>query len=140
MKKLLHFEFLPRSADLALLILRLSFGLGLLWNHGWGKLLKFSTLQDSFPDPLGIGSTFSLIGALLGEVFFAAFLALGLYTRLSALVCGFTMGVAFFVVHGSALSGPNSGEMSFLFLSVFVALFIAGGGRFSLDRKLGAAS
>jgi len=140
MKKLLQLDFLPRSSDLALLVIRLTFGLGMLWLHGRVKLLDFEKMSSSFPDPLGVGHTTSLVLAILGEALFPALLALGLFTRLSALISGFTMGVAFFVMHHGALSGQNSGEMSYLYLAAFTALLIVGGGRFSLDRKLGAAA
>ena len=65
-------------------------------------------------------------------------LILGLFTRLAALGSAFTMGVAFFLVHKAQLSGPDSGEMGLLYLGGFVALFIAGGGRFSCDARMGA--
>ena len=55
--KFLHFNFLPRSADVALLLLRVWFGLSLLWLHGWGKLMNFSAMTEKFSDPLGIGKT-----------------------------------------------------------------------------------
>jgi putative oxidoreductase len=139
MKKLLFLDFLPRSADLALLLIRLMTGLSMVWFHGRGKLLNFESMHTQFPDPLGVGSTTSLVLALFGEVLFPAFLALGLLTRLSALISAFTMGVAFFVIHGGALSGQNSGEMSYLYLAAFCVPLLAGGGRYSLDRKLGAA-
>lgn len=138
MKKLLHFDFIPRSSDLALLLLRLVFGFGLFWLHGRGKLMDFSNLRGNFPDPLGVGSQTSLILALMGEVLCAALVAVGAYTRLAALGCAVTMGVAFHFVHGDKLMGDGNGELAFLFLAAFVALFIAGGGRYSLDAKLGA--
>jgi uncharacterized membrane protein YphA (DoxX/SURF4 family) len=87
----------------------------MVWFHGRGKLLNFESMHTQFPDPLGVGSTTSLVLALFGEVLFPAFLAFGLLTRLSALISAFTMGVAFFVIHGGALSGQNSGEMSYLY-------------------------
>ncbi len=138
MKKFLQLDFLPRSADLALLFLRLHFGIGLLWLHGKGKVESFSKLSTSFPDPLGLGSTPSYYLALMGEILFPALLILGLFTRLAALGSAFTMGVAFFLVHKAQLSGPDSGEMGLLYLGGFVALFIAGGGRFSCDARMGA--
>jgi putative oxidoreductase len=113
MKKLLTLSALPASSDLALLALRLWFGLPLLINHGWPKLLTFSEKAATFSDPLGIGHTPSMIGAILGEVACSTLLILGLGTRLAAVGAGFTM---------------------------CVALFIAGAGKFSLDRKMGAAS
>ena len=46
-----------------LLMLRLSLGLGMLFNHGLDKLNNFSAHSDKFPDPLGIGSvpSFALV-------------------------------------------------------------------------------
>jgi putative oxidoreductase len=48
------------------------------------------------------------------------------------------MATAFWLIHGARLKGDNNGELAFLYLGVFVALFIAGAGRFSLDARMGA--
>lgn len=138
MKKLLHLDFLPRSTDLGLLLLRLTFGAGLLYLHGWGKLADFGNLRGKFSDPLGIGSPASLTLTVFGEVVCMALIVLGLYTRLSALVGAITMAVAFFIVHGGKLSGQGNGELAFTYLAAFATLFVAGAGRYSLDAKLGA--
>ncbi len=138
MKKFLQLDFLPRSTDLALLFLRLHFGIGLIWLHGKGKVESFSKLSTTFADPLGVGATTSYYLALVGEILFPALLILGLFTRLAALGSGFTMGVAFFLVHKAQLSGPGNGEMALIYMGAFMALFIAGGGRFSCDAKMGA--
>ena len=56
-----------RRADLAgwgLCWLRVSTGLMMLLAHGWPKLANFSTLAKVFPDPLGVGSTASLLLAV----------------------------------------------------------------------------
>ncbi|HEX2853211.1 MAG TPA: DoxX family protein [Opitutaceae bacterium] len=136
--KLLHLDFLPRSGDLGLLVLRLTFGAGLLYLHGWGKLTDFGNLRLKFPDPLGVGSMPSLTLAVFAEVICAGLIVLGAYTRLAALAGAITMGVAFFLVHGGKLSGPGSGELACAYLAAFAALFVAGAGRYSLDAKLGA--
>ncbi len=136
--KLLHLNFIPPSADLALLVLRLCFGGAMLVLHGWGKLANYSDMLAKFGDPIGLGKAPSLMLVIFAEVVCAAMLAVGLFTRLAALILGFTMGVAFFIAHGGKLSGPGSGEMAFLFLAVCVALFLAGGGKFSVDAKMGA--
>ena len=133
MKKLLHLDFLPRSPDVALLLLRLIFGGAMLGLHGWDKLMKFGEMSPKFADPLGVGSTTSLVLALVGEVLCAALLVVGAYIRFAALGAAITMGVAFFIVHGGQRSGPGSGEMSFLYFSAYLALLFAGGGRYSLD-------
>jgi putative oxidoreductase len=136
--KFLHLNFLPRSADAALLLLRIWFGLSLLSLHGWGKLVNFADRSGRFADPFGIGSTASLALVVFAEVFCAALLVLGIFTRLAALITGFTMFMAFWAGHGARLTGPNHGELSFIFLGGFLALFLAGGGRFSVDARIGA--
>jgi len=136
--KFLHFNFLPRSADTALLLLRLWFGGSMLFLHGWGKVTSFSERMDKFADPFGIGSTASLTLVVFAEFVCAGLLMLGLFTRAAAVVCAITMAVAFAHAHGMKLSGPGNGELAFLFLGAFVALFLAGAGRFSIDAKLGA--
>jgi putative oxidoreductase len=138
MSKFLHLNFLPRSADLALLVLRLVFGLSLLLLHGWGKLMAFSSTTSTFPDPLGIGHLPSLILAILGEVVCSSLVVVGLFTRFAALGSLITMGVAFFLVHGHRLAGQSNGELAMVYGTVFLALFFAGGGRFAVDAKLGA--
>lgn len=136
--KFLHLNFLPRSADLALLVLRVWFGGSMLLLHGWGKLMNFSTLAGQFADPIGIGKTPSLVLAIVGEVLCSALLVAGLFTRVAALGVGITMGVAFWFAHGAKLTGQGNGELAFLFLGAFATLFVVGGGRYSVDASLGA--
>ena len=132
--RLLRLDFLPVNADLALLALRLWLGLTLLFNHGLDKLLSFSEKASGFPDPLGVGHSASLALAVFGEVVCSALLVLGLMARLASLGLAINMSVAFFLVHQTALSGEHSGELAFVYLAGFVALLIAGPGRFSLDQ------
>jgi putative oxidoreductase len=136
--KFLHFNFIPRSTDLALLGLRVWLGASMLLLHGWGKLMKIVRGDIEFADPLGIGALPTLILAVFAEVICAALLVAGAWTRFCALVLGVTMGVAFFISHQAKLSGPGNGELAFIFLAGFVALFLAGGGRFGFDNTLGA--
>ena len=136
--KFLHLNFLPRSADVALLLLRVWFGGSMLLLFGWSKLINFSSMAPNFGDPIGIGKTPSLVLVVFAEVVCSAMLVLGLFTRVAALVIAINMGVAFWLAHGGKLSGPGNGAMAFLFLGVYLALFVAGGGKFSLDAKLGA--
>jgi putative oxidoreductase len=141
MKSIIRFfqlNFFPRSVDLALLALRIWLGLTMLLNHGRGKLMGFSQMADKFSDPLGVGPTISLSLAIFAEVVCSALVAMGFLTRFAALVLVILTGVAFFLVHGRAMSGPASGELAFIYLAGFFAIFLAGPGRFSIDRKLGA--
>jgi putative oxidoreductase len=136
--KFLHLNFIPRSSDAALLVLRIWFGASMLLLHGWGKLTGFSAMAEKFLDFLGMGRTPSLGLAVFAEVVCAALLVAGLWTRVAALALVVTMAVAFWVAHGGRLSGPGSGEMAFLYLGAYVVLFVAGGGKYSLDAKMGA--
>lgn len=136
--KFLQFSFVPASVDLALLVLRLWLGLTLGLNHGWGKFAGFGPIVDKFADPLGIGRTASLTLVVFAEFVCAALLAAGCFTRFAALVLAINMSVAFFMVHQSVLEGPGSGELAFIYLAGFVTLFVAGGGRWALDRRFGA--
>jgi putative oxidoreductase len=138
MKKLLHLDFLPRSADLALLTLRLWYGLAMLLLHGWGKLVGFTEMSAKFSGMFGLSPKATLSLAIVGEVVCTVLIVVGLWTRLAALGAAITMFVAFWIAHGHKLTGPGSGEMAFLYLGAFVALFLAGGGRYALDAKLGA--
>ena len=129
--------FIP-SADsdltsLALLVLRLWFGLTMLFNHGIGKLAHFSEVVQTFPDPLGLGQEASLVLVVMAEVLGSLFLVFGLMTRLAALVLVIDLFVAFLMVHKTAMTGQGSGELAFLYLAGFITLLIAGGGLFSLD-------
>jgi putative oxidoreductase len=119
-----------------MLVLRLWLGLTMLLNHGLEKVLKYSDMSGSFPDPLGVGSTASLVLAILGEAVGSALLVLGFFTRPAALSLVVTMGVACLLVHGGSLSGEKSGELAFIYLAGFLAILIAGPGRFSLDQLL----
>lgn len=136
--KFLHLNFLPVSGDAGLLVLRVWFGGSMLFLHGWGKLMNFSMYAEKFADPLGLGKTPSLVLITFAELACAALIALGLFTRLSALILGIGMAVAFWFAHGAKLSGPGNGEVAFLYLGACLALLLAGAGKFSVDAKIGA--
>lgn len=122
--------------SLALLVLRAWLGVTMLANHGYGKLTTFSEKSASFPDPLGVGHAMSLTLAVSAEFFCSLLLVAGLLTRVAAFALAITMAVAFFIVHHGALGGERSGELAFIYLSGYVALLIAGPGRFSADGLL----
>jgi len=116
-----------------LLAARILFGL-LLASHGLQKMMEFSIMETQFPDPLGIGSNVSLILAIFGELVCSIAFIFGFLTRLAMIPMIFTMCVAFVSVHGSSIS---AGELAFVYLLVFVLLFIAGPGKYSVDNFLG---
>ncbi len=135
MLKLLRLSFLPRSTDLGLLALRVGLGATMLYYHGWDKLSHFADKAGKFPGVFGLPSNISLGMAVFAEFFCALLVILGVFTRLAALNLVVTMGVAFFVVHKAALTGPGSGELAYVYLIGFLALVFAGAGRYSVDRS-----
>jgi putative oxidoreductase len=119
--------------NLALLVMRLWLGPAMFFNHGLDKLVHFKDIAPGFPDPLGIGQPVSLALVMFAEVVGSLLLIVGLLTRFAALTLVIDLFVAFLMVHQTALSGKNSGELAFIYLSGFVVLLIAGGGMISLD-------
>ena len=124
-------DSLPTS--LGLLVLRLWLGLTMFFNHGVDKLNHFSVMSSKFPDPLGIGPAPSLALVTFAETAGALLLALGLLTRFAALTLVIDLGVAFIMVHKSV---TGLGELAFIYSAGYVALLLAGGGRFSIDQAL----
>ena len=97
------------------------------------KLQGFESLSATFPDPLGIGSQLSLSMAIFGELVCSTAVIFGFLTRLAIIPMAFTMTVAFFITHGGSLA---EGELAFAYLVVFVLLFFAGPGKYSIDGLL----
>jgi putative oxidoreductase len=120
--------------SLGLLVLRVGVGAMMLLGHGWAKLAGFGTLSDSFPDPLGIGSTASLVLAITAEALCSLLLILGLGTRFAAIPLLVTMLVAAFVVHGGDPWAKK--ELALLYAVPFLTLILTGGGSWALDSVL----
>src|SRR5262245_53370582 len=124
-------------ANLGLLVLRVWLGIALLLNHGWTKLAHFGEMSQQFPDLLHVGSSaVNLALAVFAEFVCSALLVVGLFTRFAALVLTINMAAAFFLAHKMALKGEHSGELAFIYLAGYVALLIAGPGRYSIDASL----
>ncbi len=104
--------------------------------HGLGKWQKSSELAGTFPDPFGAGSATSLYLAIFAEVVCSALLVVGAATRLALVPLVITMAVAFFAVHGGALSGEHSGELAFIYMGGYLALLLCGPGRYSVDHLI----
>ena len=120
---------------LAALLLRLSAGSLMLVNHGLDKLVHFSNKASRFSDPFHIGSTTSLALVVFAEFFCAAFVVLGLFTRVAAIPLIIGMGVALFYVHNGKFFGE--GEAAGLYMVCFLVILLLGPGKVSLDRFVG---
>lgn len=114
-----------------LLIVRVVFGV-MLMNHGIDKWANYQELSAVFPDPLGIGSPFSLGLAIFGELACSMAFIIGFLYRLAMIPMIFTMCVAFFIVHADDPFAVK--ELAFVYLVVFVLMYIVGPGKFAVDR------
>ena len=117
---------------LALLILRIGFG-GFMLTHGIPKINRLFESPVKFADPFGFGEMPTLILTLIGEVVAPIFIIIGYKTKWAASLSAITMAVAAFVVH--AKDDLATKEHALLFLIAFIAIFLAGPGKYSLDRK-----
>jgi putative oxidoreductase len=124
---------LSRYAPLMLGILRIVSGL-LFLAHGTQKFLSFPGGQNA-----GSGLALASPGHWAGivELVAGALLALGLFTRPAAFVASGTMAVAYWYAHAPQGFFPvnNGGDAAILYCFVFLYIFVAGPGRFSLDAR-----
>jgi putative oxidoreductase len=115
-------------------------GSGVLFmQHGvqklFGLLLKPDGTWSGAPEAF---SQMWFAGVL--EVFGGGLIVLGLFTRPVALILAAEMAVAYFQAHAPRGPWPilNGGESAALFCFIFLYLFAAGGGPYSLDAALRA--
>ena len=100
--------------------------------HGLPKLSKLlSGGEIQFADPIGLGSTLSLVLVVFSEVLCSAFIAIGYKTKLATLPLIFTMLVAAFIIHIN--DGIYKQEKAILYILVYLSFLITGSGRFSID-------
>lgn len=118
--------------DLALAILRVSFS-GMILTHGIPKISMLLDNASGFPDPIGIGSTTSLILAIIGEVVAPLLVLIGFKTRIAAIPVVVTMAVAAFVVHLN--DDIATKEKALLYLFAFIVIALVGAGRYSVDGR-----
>jgi putative oxidoreductase len=107
----------------------------MLVSHGLDKLMHFADKAGKFADPFGIGSTTSLSLTVFAEFFCAAFIILGLFTRLAAVPLVIAMSVALIYAHKGQFFGD--GEKAAIYLVAFLAILFIGPGKASLDRFIG---
>lgn len=137
MNSFIRLSFLPHGYSLALLVLRAWVGASLFLRHGLEKITGFTQMAQHFPNPVHIGSEWSLAYALFCDAFCSLFLIIGLGTRWAALFIAVNTSIAFLFVHKLHLSGEHGGELAWLYLAAALTLFIAGAGKFSIDHGLG---
>lgn len=139
MKKFFSTQYSEGAFNVAILALRLCFGLILCFYYGLDKLQNFGHLQYVFPDPFHIGHRIALSLVIFAELLCSLLLAIGLFTRFAALVACFSMCVAEFWAHHGQVAHMNGilHEQAWLYLTAFFAILLLGPGRISVDGAMG---
>jgi len=127
-----------RNDDIARLLLRLGFGI-LLMFHGMHKLISGIAPIQGMLQSHGLPAWFGY-AVFIGEIIAPIFIILGFYSRIAALIMAFNMLVAislttgFFPVHLTK-SGAPMFELPLLYFLAAVILFFAGPGKYAINRK-----
>jgi putative oxidoreductase len=109
-------------------VLRIMTGL-LFLEHGTQKFFAFPGPGPALTPLLTIQGLLELVGGVL--------ILIGLFTRPVAFILAGDMAVAYFYAHAPRGFFPtlNMGQLAILFSFVFLYLFVAGGGAWSIDQQ-----
>ena len=120
---------------LGLLVLRLVLAL-IFFSHGYPKVTHSAPGMQAFFVEHGLPGYFVYISGVM-EVFGALLLALGVFTRVAALLLAIEMGVAIWKVHsGGGYLAVHNYEFPLVMLAASFALATVGAGRLSLDQPM----
>jgi putative oxidoreductase len=126
---------MPMTLNIGLFLLRFVSSAIMIMNHGWPKLMQYQNLSTVFPDPLGLGNSFSLSLAIFTEVLCAFFVLIGFFTRVSSILLFTTMTVAFMIVHGP--DAFEKKELAVIYALIYFVIALTGPGGWSFDAKQG---
>ena len=109
-------------------VLRIITGL-LFLEHGTQKLFAFPGPGPALTTLLVVQALLELVGGIL--------ILIGLFTRPVAFILAGDMAAAYFMAHAPRGFFPtlNGGQLAILFCFVFLYLFVAGGGVWSVDEQ-----
>ena len=118
---------LEKARPYILSVLRIVVAL-LFLEHGLQKLFAFPSAGPPMTPLLYVQAVIELVGGVL--------LLVGAYTRVIAFILSGDMAVAYFMAHfpRSFFPAVNGGDSAVLYCFVFLYLFFAGGGPWSVDR------
>lgn len=129
-----------RKTDLGLLIIRIGIGLSMALFHGWGKITSPDrwAAYGANMERFGIGFAPEFWGFMAGFAEFGCSLLiiLGLFHRPATLMLAFTMLVASMRHLSLPEDNPGSGfsgaSHALEMLTIYIALFLSGPGKYSL--------
>ncbi len=122
------------QADLSILILRVGISFFML-RHGHDKFYDFfvNGARD-FPDPIGLGAVPSFLLTIFAEFICSILLVLGLFSRFALITLIICMLVISFILPDKIVIDDI--EHAVMFLIVYIAIFISGVGKYSVDNAI----
>ena len=122
-------KYFKAHYDKLYVVFRVIVGL-LFFVHGAQKLFGWFGAKGVVP----LMSMFGAAGVI--ETVVGLLIAVGLFTRLAALIGGLEMIAAYFIAHvpKGILPYENGGELALLYLAAFFIVIINGNGKASLEK------
>ena len=119
------------EVNIAILFLRFFVGFMML-THAVDKIENFSVIAESFPSPFGLNSWVALSIITFVEFVGSIMIIAGLFTRIATIILALGMVTAAFFTFPEFFLKQS--ELALMYLGIYIALFITGGGNFSLDK------
>jgi putative oxidoreductase len=131
MRRLFQMGSSEEYMNILIFVLRISLAAFMI-THGWPKLNKLLAGGEiQFGDPLGLGTTLSLVLVVFAEFLCSILIAIGLGTRLAVIPLMITMLVAAFIRHGP--DPFRQKEMALLYFLLYLVLLVIGSRKYSID-------
>lgn len=124
----------PTRTDRAILFLRI-FIAAVMLLHIIGKMQNYDNVILTFPSLLDFNRPTSLALSIIFEAAMAAMIAIGIGTRLSALLMFITSLVTLFdiALQAEGAISTDAAKLQFIYAGIFLTLMISGGGRYSIS-------
>lgn len=124
----------PTRTDRAILFLRI-FIAAVMLLHIIGKMQNYDNVVLTFPSLLDFNRPTSLALSIIFEAAMAAMIAIGIGTRLSALLMFITSLVTLFdiALQAEGAISIDAAKLQFIYAGIFLTLMISGGGRYSIS-------
>ena len=124
----------PTRTDRAILFLRI-FIAAVMLLHIIGKMQNYDNVVLTFPSLLDCNRPTSLALSIIFEAAMAAMIAIGIGTRLSALLMFITSLVTLFdiALQAEGAISTDAAKLQFIYAGIFLTLMISGGGRYSIS-------
>lgn len=133
MRNLFSTKYNAAACNTGLFVLRLGTGL-LMAYHGYDKLIHYNEMKVKFMSFMGLNPSATLALVVFAELFCAALIVVGLFTRLACIPLIILTVVIIFQVGNGDFFGKQ--ELPALYLSTYIALLFTGPGKFSIDNMI----